>query len=105
MPISCFIPKSSKNCVAKSSLLAYVLDITTIFCRFEAKDIAVPPRVNTKLVVLLYRTGHNSDKKKLGSTKPNKKLIRLKRIIIPMTLTAFPLLEFQRSHLNICYCL
>ena len=87
MPISCFFPNSSKNCVAKSSILAYVLDSTTIFCRFEAKDIAVPPRVNTKLVVLLYWTGHNSDQTQLGSTKPNKKLIRLKQITIPMTLT------------------
>ena len=31
---------------------ASVVDKVIIFCRFEAQDIAVPPRVNTNSVVL-----------------------------------------------------
>ena len=61
MLISCFLPNSSKKPCSQiisfpasvaAIYSASVVDKLTIFCRFEAPDIAVPPRVKTNPVVL-----------------------------------------------------
>ena len=60
MPISCFLPNSSKKpgsqiisflASVAATYLVSVVDKVTIFCRFETQDIAIPPRVKTKPVV------------------------------------------------------
>ena len=57
MPISYFLPNSSKKLCSQiisfaasvdATYLAPVVDKVTIFCRLEAQDIAIPPKVNTK---------------------------------------------------------
>ena len=61
MPIIYFLPNSSKKLCSQiisfaasvaTTYSAFVVDITTIFCRFEAQDIVVPPKINTNPVVL-----------------------------------------------------
>ena len=61
MPISYFLPNSSKKPFSQiisfpasvaATYSASVVDKVTIFCRFEAHDIAIPPRVKANPVVL-----------------------------------------------------
>ena len=70
MPISCFLPNSSKKPCSQiisfpaSVAVTYsasIIDKVTMFCRFEAHDIAVPPRVKTNPVVLFLLSNHQQN--------------------------------------------
>ena len=76
MPISCFLPNSSKKLCSQiisfavsvaTTYLASVVDKAAIFCKFEALDIVVPLKVNTKPVVLFLLSKSLT---KSTSTKP-----------------------------------